>query len=258
MERTGQLPVTSAVLTNEYSKAILDFSDIARGSYSYYIRLELVGAGPQTVRVQSLNIRSYVQVSKFVFPMLKAGRVNRLAYTDFNHGTSQVQINIRAWQSPASDLMSDTEPDSVTRAPFTVSSVVSNVRELPDNPYFGSAQAVIDGNTNTYASPANSAFDYTLTLSRPAYVSAVNIIWGKFGFGPPAVETWQLWGREPGHNQWKVIARGGFPDSSYTVIPVRQVYARLRVSAQSSDSGIGLAEVHIYGYRNSQWTPAQD
>ncbi len=127
----------------------------------------------------------------------------------------------------------------------------SNLEEQPSLNSFGPASALVDGNTSTLAYPGSSHNDYTLAPSTDAYIDQVNIVWGVFGSNSLYIDSWRLYGQKQVGSAWQVIAQGGFPNATESVVPVHDEYRRLRVAADGPN-WTGIYEVQVYGNLLSQ------
>jgi hypothetical protein len=123
----------------------------------------------------------------------------------------------------------------------------ANMQEVP-NPSFGAATNLVDGNLSTSVYPGSASLDYTLDPGQEVYIEAVHITWGTFGTNKSGahVESWRVLGLAVDGLTWEVIARGLFPNSAETIVPVRNRYRKLRVTAESR-SWIGIGEVEVVG-----------
>lgn len=125
----------------------------------------------------------------------------------------------------------------------------ANMQEVP-NPSFGPAANLVDGDPSTSAYPGSSSLDYTIDPGQQAYIDAVHITWGNFGTNQDGthVESWRVLGLAVDGLTWEVIARGFFPNSATTIVPVQNYYRKLRVTAESSQwRWIGIGEVRVVG-----------
>jgi hypothetical protein len=75
-------------------QASVDLSEIAKGQYSYFVKLELKGYGLETARIAAVHITSEVQESYFLFPKLTPGVVNHLTYQDFTSASSPHAVSV--------------------------------------------------------------------------------------------------------------------------------------------------------------------
>jgi hypothetical protein len=123
----------------------------------------------------------------------------------------------------------------------------ANMPEVP-NTGFGPAANLVDGNLSTSAYPGSASLDYTLDPGQAAYIEAVTISWGAFGTngGGAHVESWRVLGLALDGLTWEVLARGLFPNSVATLVPVQNRYRKLRVTADSRH-WIGIGEVQVVG-----------
>jgi hypothetical protein len=107
------------------------------------------------------------------------------------------------------------------------------------------ATNLVDGDENSYAYPSNVSLDYTIDPGQSSYIDAARVVWGPFGTAPQYIQSWRLLGMAS-DGTWDVVARGGFPNSTETVIPVHNRYRKLRVAADSPN-WIGMYEVQLFG-----------
>jgi hypothetical protein len=124
----------------------------------------------------------------------------------------------------------------------------ANMPEVPHTA-FGPATYLVDGDPSTSTYPGGVSPDYTIDPGQDAYIEAVHITWGAFGInggGTQHVEAWRVLGLALDGLTWDVIARGLFPASTTTSVPVQNRYRKLRVSAESRN-WIGLHEVQVVG-----------
>lgn len=129
----------------------------------------------------------------------------------------------------------------------------SNVQERPDVVGFASAVALGDGDASTFAYPGNASVDYTIDPGQNSYIGAARVVWGVFGTDPQFIQSWRLLGLAS-DGTWDVVARGGFPSSTESVVPVHNRYRKLRVAATGPNWN-GIYEVQIFG--NSVPPPGQ-
>jgi hypothetical protein len=122
----------------------------------------------------------------------------------------------------------------------------SNVDEQPSTSHFGAASALADGNDNTFAYPGSTFNDYTLDPGNNAYIDQVSIVWGYFGTSSLYINSWRLYGQKQLGSTWQLIAQGGFPNTTKSVVPVQDQYRRLRIAANGAN-WIGIYEVQAYG-----------
>jgi hypothetical protein len=73
-------------------------------------------------------------------------------------------------------------------------------------------------------------------------------VWGYFGENPIYINHWRVLGLRPENKVWELIQRGDFPDSTETVIPVKNRYIRLRIAADSTANWLGIFEVEVFGF----------
>jgi hypothetical protein len=104
---------------------------------------------------------------------------------------------------------------------------------------------LVDGDEHTFGYPSNTSLDYTIDPAQIIYVDTARVVWGSFGTGPQYIQSWRLLGLAS-DGTWEVVARGGFPNSTETVIPVHNRYRKLRIAADSPN-WIGIYEVQVFG-----------
>jgi hypothetical protein len=121
----------------------------------------------------------------------------------------------------------------------------ANKLELP-NYAFGPAANLVDGKPYPYAYPGSASLDYTIDPGQEAYIEAVHITWGFYGTSRDGVEAWRVLGLALDGLTWEVIARGLFPNSATTIVPVQNRYRKLRVAAESRH-WLGIGEVQVVG-----------
>jgi hypothetical protein len=121
----------------------------------------------------------------------------------------------------------------------------ANMIELSSSA-FGPAANLVDGKPSPYAYPASPSLDYTIDPGQAAYIEAVHIIWGYYGISQYGVQAWRVLGLALDGVTWEVIARGLFPNSAETLVPVQNRYRKLRVTADSQH-WLGIGEVQVVG-----------
>jgi hypothetical protein len=123
----------------------------------------------------------------------------------------------------------------------------ANMQEVP-NTAFGPAANLVDGNPSTSTYPGGVSPDYTLDPGQDAYIETVQITWGAFGTNKSGahVEAWRVLGLASDGLTWDVLARGLFPNSTATRVPIQNRYRKLRVAAESRN-WIGISEVQVVG-----------
>jgi len=104
---------------------------------------------------------------------------------------------------------------------------------------------LIDGDENSFAYPCNLSVDYTVDPGQSAFVDAVRVVWGYFG-GPNYAQSWRLLGLALDGRSWEVIARGGQPGSTESVIPVHNRYRKVRIAADGVN-WLGIYEIQLFG-----------
>ena len=123
----------------------------------------------------------------------------------------------------------------------------SNLAEVSALSSYGPPSNLLDGNLTTLAYPAKQNIDYSLDPGKDTYIDSVRVVWGYFGTIPIYVTSWQLLGQASGSTTWDVIARGGYPNTSESLTPVKNHYRKLRIAAQSQFNDIGIYEVQVFG-----------
>jgi hypothetical protein len=123
--------------------------------------------------------------------------------------------------------------------------VSSNVQDQAGASSAHPTTNLIDGDENTFGYPSNVSLDYTIDPGQSTYFDAARVVWGFFGTGAPYIQSWRLLGLAS-DGTWEVVARGGFPNSTETVVPVRNRYRKLRVAAEGPN-WLGIYEVQVFG-----------
>lgn len=130
------------------------------------------------------------------------------------------------------------------------SSAASNIIENTGLSNFGPASLLVDGNEHTCAYPGFTSTDYTLDPGADAYIDQVRVVWGYYGRNSSYINSWRLYGQKQSGAGWEIIARGGFPNASASLVPVHDSYRRLRIAADAPDfvgNFTGICEVQTYG-----------
>jgi hypothetical protein len=122
----------------------------------------------------------------------------------------------------------------------------SNVGELTTGASFGPGANLFDANPNTLAYPGNVSVDYTIDPGQRAYIDEVKVTWGYFGTSPLYVNSWRVLGLALDGRTWDVIARGGYPAATETLIPVNNRYAKFRIAADGAN-WLGIADLQVFG-----------
>src|SRR5262249_39386716 len=91
----------------------------------------------------------------------------------------------------------------------------------------------------------NVSLDYAVDPGQETYIDLVRVVWGYFGSRPEYVQSWRLLGLRLDGN-WEVAARGGFPNSTETVVPVQNRYRKLRIAADGPN-WLGIYDVQVFG-----------
>lgn len=119
---------------------------------------------------------------------------------------------------------------------------------VPDHDGMSSANPttnLVDGDENTFGYPGSVSVDYTIDPGQSTYFDGARVVWGSFGRSTQYVQSWRLLGLAS-DGTWEVVARGGFPDSTETVIPVHNRYRKLRIAADGPN-WLGIYEVQVFG-----------
>jgi hypothetical protein len=123
--------------------------------------------------------------------------------------------------------------------------VTSNVQDQAGTSSAHPTANLSDGDETTFAYPGNVSLDYTIDPGQNTYFAAARVVWGFFGVHPQFIQSWRLLGLTS-DGTWEVVARGGYPNSTETVIPVLNRYRKLRVAA-AGPNWIGISEVQVFG-----------
>ncbi len=123
--------------------------------------------------------------------------------------------------------------------------VNSNVQDQAETSSVHPTSDLSDGDESTFAYPGNISLDYTIDPGENMYFAGVRVVWGSFGTSPNYIQSWRLLGLTS-DGTWEVAARGGFPNSSETVVPVDNRYRKLRVAAAGPNWN-GIYEVQAFG-----------
>ena len=108
------------------------------------------------------------------------------------------------------------------------------------------ATALIDGEKNTLAAPANQNFDYVITLTEPHRIRQTIITWGDYGVNSNYIASWSLEASDDG-KIWTTIKKGDSPNESETIVNEDFTAFKIRVKAQSPKDWIGIYEVEFIG-----------
>jgi hypothetical protein len=208
----------------------VDLTALARGYYSYNLRIELVG----DIQVHKLRITPVVQTAKELFPTLAAGTVNHLNYSD---------------ESPQSQARSM----RVTVAIPSGEALIRGVRAqslVPESPVYSLGQDydaanLVDGDPDSLAYPGSTHFDYVMHLNGTYQVSGISIDWNYFGAQAQYVKSWQVLGRS-GNQPWQQLAKGGFPGVPTLDVPLNATVTEVRIVADGNN-WIGIYEARVFG-----------
>jgi len=143
-----------------------DLTPLARGYYSYDLRIELVG----NVQVHKLRITPTLQTAKTLFPTLAAGTVNQLSYSD-----ESAQSQTRSMQ------VTVTIPSGKARIRGVHAESL-----VPESPAYSlsrdyGAANLVDGDPDSLAYPGSVHLDYVIQLNGTYQVSGISIDWNYFG-----------------------------------------------------------------------------
>jgi hypothetical protein len=127
---------------------------------------------------------------------------------------------------------------------LTASSTIGNSPGSCDD--FEPPSNIVDGNEAAFAYPCSTQLDYMVDPGAAAFFDTVNVVWGYFGTSTTYIQSWQLLGLTSDGETWQTIAQGGYPGASKTVIPVQNIFRKLRIAA-TSNNWIGVYEVEVYG-----------
>ncbi|HEY1937096.1 MAG TPA: discoidin domain-containing protein [Candidatus Angelobacter sp.] len=211
-------------------QAAIDFTNLASGQYTYFIKIYLVG----NVQVHRLRISPVVQTAKWIFPSLIAGSINQLTYSDSSKAAQARRLQVTVKVSLASPQIQGLQAESLVPE----NSTFSLARD------YGAAN-LVDGNPDSLAYPGNTHIDYVIHLGGPHIVSGASIDWGNFGSDPRYVKSWTLMGRN-GTQDWQTLASGGFPGASTMNISANSVASDLRIVAEGVNN-VGIYDVRVFG-----------
>lgn len=124
--------------------------------------------------------------------------------------------------------------------------VTSNTFESPEYSIArgNGAQALVDGSLSNMAAPGNDKLDYTLDFSGPYDVRETRIHWRNFGISNNYVNDWSLEATSNG-KEWRMIAKGGFPNEEITLIEDPFSAVAVRLKAKSAKDWIGVYEIEF-------------
>ena len=228
---TWSNPVPLQAVTGQASfDASVDLTNLARGYYSYYVKIELVGG----VQLRKLRITPTVQVAKTIFPALNAGSTNQLSYHD---------------ESPLSQGRALTVTTAVPIGKHQIRGVhaESLVRESPTYSLardYG-AENLVDGDPDSLAYPGSNHLDYLIQLNGSYNLSGLSIDWGSFGSDSRYIQSWQILGRNV-NQTWQQLAAGGFPGQAATDVTLSGTATELRIVADSTNWA-GIYDVRLFG-----------
>lgn len=124
--------------------------------------------------------------------------------------------------------------------------VTSNTFESPEYSIARSngAQALVDGSLSNMAAPGNDKLDYTLDFLGLYDVRETRIHWRNFGISNNYVNDWSLEATSNG-KEWRMIAKGGFPNEEITLIEDPFSAVAVRLKAKSAKDWIGVYEIEF-------------
>ena len=220
----------------------INLSGLARGAYSYFVKIQFNGSTAGAVGAYELNIRSEMQMAAQMFPKLVAGQINRLEYRDLSPSTQARQVVVEiAIPCGKPELQGLSVESQVGES--TTYSIARNYQ----------ARRLTDGDAWSLAYPGSSQIDYVIHLGASVQVSQVSIWWGAFGTNPIYVSNWNVYGRSATNQPWQLLSSGGFPDCAACDLTMNATVTDLRLVA-SGNNWIGAYEVKVYG---DKLVPAQ-
>src|SRR5215472_4363883 len=208
----------------------VDLTSLARGYYSYYIKIELDGG----VQLHKLRITPTVQTAKAIFPVLRPNSINQLSYHDESPLQQSRAITVTAAIPAGKHLIRGVHAESL----------------VPESPTYSLARDygaanLVDGDSDSLAYPGSTHLDYVIQLGGPYDVSGISIDWGSFGSDPSYIHSWQILGRSD-NAAWQQLASGGFPGRETLDVPVSGTTTELRIVADSSNWA-GIYDVRVFG-----------
>lgn len=227
---TWSNPVPLRAVTGEASfDASVDLTNLARGYYSYYIKIELVGG----VQLHKLRITPTVQTAKTIFPVLNAG-LNQLSYHDESPFAQGRALTVTTAIPMGKHLIKGVHAESLVPE----SSTYSLARDY-------GATNLVDGDPDSLAYPGSNHLDYVIQLNGSYNVNGLSIDWGSFGSDSRYIQSWQILGRN-GNQTWQQLASGGFPGQATTDVALTGLATELRIVADSTNWA-GIYEVRVFG-----------
>src|SRR5262249_48562348 len=227
---TWSNPVTFQPTTDVSSFNVsANLTALARGYYSYDLRIELVGA----VKVHKLRITPAVQTAEGLFPALVAGTVNQLSYSDESPQSQARSMRVTGAVPSGKPLIRGVHAKSL----FPESPVYSLGRD------YGAAN-LVDGDPDSLAYPSSRHIDYVIQLPGTHQVSGISIDWNYFGTQAPYVKSWQVLGRR-GNQPWQSLATGGFPGVATLDVPLNATLTEVRIVADGYNS-LGIYDVRVF------------
>ena len=207
-----------------------DLSNQARGQYTYYIKVELVGA----VRLHKIRISPVIQAAKWIFPQLGASAVNQLVYNDASPANRVRAMSITTVVPTGSPQIRGLQAESL----------------VPEHPVYSLARDygaanLVDGDIDSLAYSSGRHIDYAIHLGGLHVITNIAIDFGYFGSDPRYLTNWTLLASNAGQD-WQVVASGGFPGTETVEVPVNAVATDLRLVADGLNS-IGAYEVRVFG-----------
>ena len=226
---SAPVPLRSTSSVSSYQLSA-DLSMLAQGSYTYFIKIELVGSA----QLHRMRITPIVQIAKGISPRLIGGTMNQLPYTDESPINQTRNVTIISQIPSGNPQIRGLQSESLV----TEDSTYTLARD------YGSAN-LVDGDPDSLAYPSNKHLDYAIHLGGPHVVTGVSVDWGAFGSNAGYVKNWSLLGSDD-DQKWQVLASGGFPGAATTDTPLNASAAHLRLVADGSN-WIGAYEVRVFG-----------
>jgi hypothetical protein len=208
-----------------------DVTAIARGYYTYDLRLELVG----DAKVHKLRITPTVQTAAGLFPALTAGTVNHLSYSDESPQAQARSLQVTVAIPSGKPLIRRVHAESL----------------IPESPAYSlsrdySAPNLVDGDPDSLAYPGATHLDYVMQLNGTYQVSGISLDWNDFGTQAQYVKSWQVLGRR-GTQPWQPLAQGGFPGVPTLDVALNATLTEVRIVADGNN-WIGLYEARVFGH----------
>jgi hypothetical protein len=208
----------------------VDLTSLARGYYSYYVKIELVGG----VQLHKLRITPTVQTAKGIFPTLTPGSTNQLSYHDESPLPQGRAIKITTAVPADKHLIPGVHAESL----------------IPESPTYSlamdyGAANLVDGDPDSLAYPGSNHLDYVIQLNGFYHVTGLSIDWGSYGSDSRYVQKWQILGRSA-DQAWQQLASGGLPGQATTDVSLNGTVTELRLVADSANWA-GIYDVRVFG-----------